>query len=58
MKTESAAAPGMARQENVPTDTSADAMRCCPNCSTTLLERRCKLACPTCGFYLSCSDFH
>jgi hypothetical protein len=32
--------------------------RFCPNCSAELKEHRCKLACPCCGFYLSCSDFY
>jgi hypothetical protein len=32
--------------------------RFCPNCSTELKEHRCKLSCPQCGFYLSCSDFY
>jgi len=32
--------------------------RFCPNCSAELKERRCKLSCAVCGFYLSCSDFY
>jgi hypothetical protein len=32
--------------------------RFCPNCSAELKESRCKLSCPVCGFYLSCSDFY
>jgi Zn finger protein HypA/HybF involved in hydrogenase expression len=34
------------------------AARFCPNCSAELQEHRCKLSCPRCGFYLSCSDFY
>jgi hypothetical protein len=32
--------------------------RFCPNCSAELGESGCKLSCPQCGFYLSCSDFY
>ena len=37
---------------------SLGAIQICPTCSTTLQEQHCKLVCPRCGYFLSCSDFH
>jgi hypothetical protein len=34
------------------------AMSYCPSCSTRLTSRSCKLLCPDCGYYMSCSDFY
>ena len=33
-------------------------VRTCPNCGATLEERRCKLLCPRCHYYMSCSDYY
>jgi Zn finger protein HypA/HybF involved in hydrogenase expression len=32
-------------------------IRICPRCDTEMQESHCKLVCPKCGFFLSCSDF-
>ena len=30
----------------------------CPVCSLRLEQRKCKLFCPQCGYYMSCADYY
>jgi len=30
----------------------------CPVCSSRLTERKCKLLCERCGYYMSCADYY
>jgi hypothetical protein len=39
-------------------DETGLAMNYCPRCSARLASRSCKLICPDCGYYMSCSDFY
>lgn len=32
-------------------------VRTCLVCGKDLVDRKCKLVCPRCGYYASCSDF-
>ncbi len=34
------------------------AMLYCPVCSTRLAQRKCKLFCEQCGYYMSCADYY
>ena len=33
-------------------------MRTCANCGSEMEERKCKLICHGCGYFLSCSDYY
>jgi hypothetical protein len=35
-----------------------DVMRTCANCGSAMEERKCKLICRGCGYFLSCSDYY
>ena len=43
--------PAARKQEDEP-------MLYCPVCSTRLSERKCKLFCGNCGYYMSCADYY
>lgn len=36
----------------------AEPMLYCPVCSLRLTERKCKLFCEQCGYYMSCADYY
>lgn len=48
--------PGATARE--PGDGDSLAIGYCPLCSARLRARSCKLICPHCGYYMSCSDFY
>jgi hypothetical protein len=47
--------PEPARDPQPATD---EPMLYCPVCSQRLTERRCKLECARCGYYMSCADYY
>jgi hypothetical protein len=36
----------------------SEPMLYCPVCSLRLTERKCKLLCERCGYYMSCADYY
>jgi len=38
--------------------TENEPMLYCPVCSRRLTERKCKLFCEQCGYYMSCADYY
>ena len=40
------------------TDDRSAVIRTCANCGSAMEERKCKLICHGCGYFLSCSDYY
>lgn len=38
-------------------DVIKEPWRWCPQCGTELINQKCKLRCPKCHYFMSCSDF-
>jgi ribosomal protein S27AE len=38
-------------------DNSGEHWRWCPRCGHELINEKCKLRCPRCHYFMSCSDF-
>lgn len=49
--------PKQSAPASVKTDPNV-VMRTCANCGAQLEERKCKLICRGCGYFLSCSDYY
>jgi hypothetical protein len=52
---------GLEKSSVAPSEAHASpelALNYCPRCSARLASRSCKLVCPNCGYYMSCSDFY
>ena len=47
-----------AERPSARTNNEDEPMLYCPVCSTRLTERKCKLLCEKCGYYLSCADYY
>ena len=40
-----------------PEENSGEHWRFCPQCGHELINEKCKLRCPRCHYFMSCSDF-
>jgi hypothetical protein len=53
-----ARAEARTEDESPPSFDPEAVIRTCPNCGARLQESRCKLLCPRCHYYMSCSDYY
>jgi rubrerythrin len=51
------AGPGVARLELIEDAGAPELVRVCLVCGATMLDRGCKLRCPRCHYFASCSDY-
>jgi hypothetical protein len=52
--------PGQKERERKqePERNREEAMLYCPVCNHRLVNRRCKLVCERCGYFMSCADYY
>jgi methionyl-tRNA synthetase len=50
--------PGASLSERIKAASENEPMLYCPVCSRRLTERKCKLFCEQCGYYMSCADYY
>ena len=52
------AKPAALKTNPKPAADEREPMLYCPVCSRRLAERKCKLVCEQCGYYMSCADYY
>jgi methionyl-tRNA synthetase len=50
--------PESSLSEQTKESSDQEPMLYCPVCSRRLTERKCKLLCEQCGYYMSCADYY
>jgi NAD-dependent DNA ligase len=50
--------PNVTPHSTAPRHEDQEPMLYCPVCSVRLAQRKCKLFCEKCGYYMSCADYY